>query len=111
MRIKLQILDFKINYIISGKQLINSETYKHTIRTKKIEGKDVPYFQLNYTDGTLCDLNEKPRQTNVLYMCFDHVRNEIYSIKEVSTCSYEAIIFTPLLCKHPLYRYIFELPS
>lgn len=87
-----------------SKQLINSETYKHTIRTKKIEGKDVPYFQLNYTDGTLCDLNEKPRQTNVLYMCFDHVRNEIYSIKEVSTCSYEAIIFTPLLCKHPLYR-------
>lgn len=75
-----------------------------SIKTKKIEGMDIPYFQLNYTDGTLCDLNEKPRQTNVLYMCFNAGRNDIYSIKEISTCLYEAIIFTPHLCLHPLYR-------
>ncbi|XP_065208538.1 endoplasmic reticulum lectin 1 isoform X2 [Planococcus citri] len=74
------------------------------IKTKKIEGMDIPYFQLNYTDGTACDLIDKPRQTNVLYMCFNSGRNDIYSIKEISTCLYEAIIFTPHLCLHPLYR-------
>lgn len=75
------------------------------IKTKKIEGMDIPYLQFNYTDGTECDLNEKPRQTNILYMCFEHGRSDIYSIKEISTCLYEAIIFTPLLCSHPLYRF------
>lgn len=75
-----------------------------SIKTKKIEGMDIPYFQLNYTDGTFCELSETPRQTNVLYMCFNSARHAVYSIKEVSTCMYEAIIFTPFLCSHPLYR-------
>lgn len=74
------------------------------VKTKRIEGMVIPYLQFNYTDGTLCDVNEKPRQTNVLYMCLEHGRPDIYNIKEIASCHYEAIIFTPLLCSHPLYK-------
>jgi len=71
---------------------------------KKLDGANLPYFQLNYTDGTVCDLNGKPRQTSVLYVCYVLGKNDIYSIKETSTCEYEVIILSPLLCSHPKYR-------
>lgn len=36
----------------------------------KIETMNMPYFQLHMTDGTLCDLNGRPRQTRVNYVCY-----------------------------------------
>ena len=30
--------------------------------------------------------------------------NEIFSLEETSTCEYEVLVLTPLLCKHPDYR-------
>ncbi|KAL1140005.1 hypothetical protein AAG570_006982, partial [Ranatra chinensis] len=71
---------------------------------KKLDGMSLPYLQLNFTDGTVCDLNGKPRETHVLYVCYLHGKNEIYSIKEISTCIYEVIVLTVLLCQHPQYR-------
>ena len=70
-------------------------------------------------DGTLCDLNSQPRQTRVLYVCYPAGKNQIYSFKEVninrynmhelsdtsyvqvSTCEYELVVLTSILCSHP----------
>lgn len=71
---------------------------------KKIEGTKLPYLEINMTDGTLCDLNGEPRETRVLYMCHSTGRQDIYSLKETSTCKYEVIILTSLLCKHPKFK-------
>lgn len=56
------------------------------------------------TGGTTCDLNEKPRFTRVLYVCNDDSRHELTSFKETVSCEYEAVVLTPLLCKHPSFR-------
>ncbi|XP_049763771.1 endoplasmic reticulum lectin 1 isoform X1 [Schistocerca cancellata] len=77
---------------------------KQPIPTKRIEGVNMPYLEINMTDGTICDLNQKPRMTRVLYVCFAHPKHEITSLKEISTCEYEVIVLSPLLCKHPGYR-------
>lgn len=55
-------------------------------------------------DGTLCDLNNEPRITRVLYVCYAHGKNEIYSLKETSSCNYEIVVLTPNLCLHPKYK-------
>lgn len=71
---------------------------------KKIDGLNMPYLQVNMSDGTLCDLNGKPRLTKVLYVCYSHGKHDIFSLKETSTCEYEVIVLSPLLCKHPRYK-------
>jgi len=73
---------------------------------KKIDGLNMPYIQLNMSDGTLCDLNGRPRMTTVLYVCYALGKHEVYSLKETSICEYEMIVLSPLLCSHPRYRYI-----
>lgn len=72
--------------------------------TKKIEGLNMPYHEILMTDGTLCDLNQQPRRTRVLYVCYPAGKNEIYSLKEVSTCEYEVVVLTNVLCSHPSYK-------
>jgi len=72
--------------------------------TKKIETMNMPYYEISMEDGTLCDLNNLPRRARVLYVCYPAGKNEIYSLKEVSTCEYEVIVLTALLCSHPSYR-------
>jgi len=71
---------------------------------KKLDGLMLPYLQLNLTDGTLCDLNGKPRRTSILYVCYNLGKHEIYSFKETSTCEYELIVLSSLLCQHPKYK-------
>jgi len=72
--------------------------------TKKIEGLNMPYHEIMMKDGTLCDLNSQPRQTRVLYVCYPAGKNQIYSFKEVSTCEYELVVLTSILCSHPSYK-------
>lgn len=72
---------------------------------KKIEGVTLPYFEISMGNGTVCDLNNnKPRQTKIIYVCQIHGKNNIYSLKETSTCQYEFIILSPFLCAHPKYK-------
>ncbi|XP_057304482.1 endoplasmic reticulum lectin 1-like isoform X1 [Hydractinia symbiolongicarpus] len=70
---------------------------------RKIDNKDTPYYSIEMGNGTPCDLNRKPRKTTVLYICHPTSNNEIMSIKEVTTCEYEAIVLTPVLCGNPAY--------
>lgn len=85
--------------------LANAEKDGEKLKFKKIDGLSLPYLEFEMTDGTLCDLiNNQPRITKVLYVCYAPGKNEIYSLKEVSTCNYEVIILTPTLCTHPSFK-------
>merc|ERR1719341_33349 len=72
--------------------------------TKRIESMSMPYFELVMEDGTLCDLNNMPRRARILYVCYPSGRNEVYQLKETSTCEYEVIVLTSVLCEHPAYK-------
>ncbi|KAF7268236.1 hypothetical protein GWI33_018602 [Rhynchophorus ferrugineus] len=75
------------------------------IPTKKIDNINLPYYETVMDNGTACDLNyNKPRLTKVIYVCYIHGKHEVYLLKEASTCVYEIIILTPLLCSHPRYK-------
>lgn len=72
--------------------------------TKKVQSLSMPYYEITMGDGTLCDLNSEPRRVKVLYMCYPTGRNEILSVKEISTCEYEVIVLTSALCTHPHFK-------
>lgn len=56
-------------------------------------------------NGTPCVLKQdQPRKTSVLYVCHPEAKHEILSVAEVTTCEYEVVVLTPLLCAHPKYR-------
>ncbi|KAG7230141.1 hypothetical protein INR49_009861 [Caranx melampygus] len=57
-------------------------------------------------NGTPCVLKQnQPRSTSVLYVCHPEAKHEILSVAEVTTCEYEVVVLTPLLCAHPKYRF------
>lgn len=56
------------------------------------------------SDGTHCELNGLPRTTRVLYVCDPKGKHEINSLEEVSTCQYEIVVLSPLLCQHTLFK-------
>ncbi|XP_012060048.1 PREDICTED: endoplasmic reticulum lectin 1 [Atta cephalotes] len=74
------------------------------IPIKKIDGINMPYVEIEMTDGTMCDLNNKPRTVKVLYVCYKHGKHDVYSLKETMSCEYEAIVLSPVLCNHPDYK-------
>ena len=74
------------------------------VPTVTVEGLEFPYFQLNFTDGTSCDLTGVPRRANLRYVCHNEGRGEIYEFKETSTCEYQVIVLTSVLCRHPAYK-------
>lgn len=84
----------------------DNEVYEKnkSVPVKKIEGINLPYLELEMGNGTLCDLNDRPRSTKVLYVCYLHGKHEVYSLKETSTCNYEIVVLSPLLCAHPRYK-------
>ena len=56
-------------------------------------------------NGTPCVLkHNQPRMTSVLYVCHPEAKHEILSVAEVTTCEYEVVVLTPLLCSHPKFR-------
>ncbi|KAM6916151.1 endoplasmic reticulum lectin 1 [Xenentodon cancila] len=76
------------------------------VSTKNIEGQLTPYYSLEMGNGTPCVLKQnKPRSTSVLYVCHPEAKHEILSVAEVTTCEYEVVVLTPLLCAHPKYRF------
>lgn len=76
------------------------------VPTKNIEGQLTPYYSVEMGNGTPCTLKRnEPRSTYVLYVCHPEAKHEILSIAEVTTCEYEVVVLTPLLCAHPKYRF------
>lgn len=88
-----------------------SKNYEENERGKKrptvaVEDLTLPYIEVNFTDGSLCDLSSKKRFTRVLYVCLEEGNHDLYSIKETSTCEYEVVTFSPLLCKSSEFKVI-----
>uniref|UniRef100_A0A8C5PBS9 Endoplasmic reticulum lectin n=1 Tax=Leptobrachium leishanense TaxID=445787 RepID=A0A8C5PBS9_9ANUR len=76
------------------------------IPTKNIEGQMTPYYPVEMGNGTPCVLKQnQPRSSTVLYICHPEAKHEILLLAEVTTCEYEVVILTPLLCNHPKYRF------
>ncbi|KAI7690253.1 hypothetical protein SSS_01331 [Sarcoptes scabiei] len=69
-----------------------------------VDDYQLPYIEVNMTDGTFCDLSNKKRYTKVLYVCVEDGKHELYSIKETTTCEYEVIAFSSLLCLSPKFK-------
>lgn len=83
----------------------NSEQERE-VPTKNIEGQLTPYYSVEMGNGTPCTLKQsQPRSTSVLYVCHPEAKHEILSVAEVTTCEYEVVVLTPLLCDHPKYRF------
>ena len=55
--------------------------------TKKIEGMNMPYYEVTMTNGDLCDLNKQPRKVRVLYVCYPSGKNEVRVPPVVPSCS------------------------
>ncbi|XP_031336493.1 endoplasmic reticulum lectin 1 [Photinus pyralis] len=91
--------------LVMESKAVEKESKNVPLSFKKIDGINLPYFELTMGNGTRCELNQnKPRQTKVVYVCYIHGKHEIFSFKEISTCLYEVIILSPLLCSHPKYK-------
>lgn len=84
--------------------LNDAEKKGDKFRTIRIDGVNLPYLEVEMTDGTFCELNEDHRITKVQYVCYPHGKNEVYSLKETSTCNYEVVILAPALCVHPKFN-------
>lgn len=56
-----------------------------------------------YTNGTVCDLTDTPRETEVRFVCSEPTVL-ISSVKEISSCRYVVTIQSPMLCKNPLFQ-------
>ncbi|KAM4692884.1 LOW QUALITY PROTEIN: endoplasmic reticulum lectin 1 [Discoglossus pictus] len=81
------------------------EPFKN-IPTKNIEGQMTPYYPIEMGNGTPCSLKQnEPRSSTVMYVCHPEAKHEILSVAEITTCEYEVVILTPLLCSHPKYRF------
>jgi len=65
-----------------------------------VNGQYKPYLTFNMTSGTKCDLTKKSRISRIIYVCNEDNNLELYSIKEISTCEYEAIVLSHMLCQH-----------
>lgn len=110
---KLKMQEYFLGTLDKAQKIKLSATYdeqaknpdrKLNIPIKKIDGINMPYVEVEMTDGTLCDLNNKPRSIRVLYICYKHGKHDVYSLKETVSCEYEAIILSPVLCAHPDYK-------
>ncbi|KAL2083016.1 hypothetical protein ACEWY4_020789 [Coilia grayii] len=91
----------------SETETTGASSAKHKeVPTKNIEGQLTPYYPVPMGEGTACQLKQNlPRSSTVLYVCHPEAKHEILSIAEVTTCEYEVVVLTPLLCLHPKYRF------
>ncbi|GFQ01590.1 protein os-9 homolog [Phtheirospermum japonicum] len=73
-----------------------------TLKDPRSKDASQRYHAHIFTNGTLCDLTNEPRETEVRFVCSEP-RAMISSITELSTCKYALTFQCPTLCKHPLF--------
>lgn len=101
-------------YVIeTSYESVKSKHYKSTysvqvlfqeIKSLKIDGLDLPYYPVEMDGGSECDLTGEPRKSHVMYICQPNGRGEIYQLKETSSCEYDIIVLTSVLCSHPAFK-------
>ncbi|XP_029140212.1 protein OS-9 [Protobothrops mucrosquamatus] len=65
------------------------------------------YHSQTYVNGSKCNLNGKPRETEVRFLCEEGSGDYIARVDEPQSCSYVLTIHTTRICHHPFLR----LPS
>jgi protein OS-9 len=78
------------------------KTSEHPKTELQVKG-DTRYLLQRMEGGTTCDLTGKPRRVEVQYHCNLQSTDRIGYIKEVTTCSYQMVIYTPRLCTDPAF--------
>ncbi|KAJ8078655.1 Protein OS-9 [Marasmius tenuissimus] len=71
---------------------------------KLARGAGSRYLVQRWGDGTICDMNGKPREVEVQFHCSMVVTDSILFVKESKTCSYILVVNTPRLCGEPGFR-------
>ncbi|ODH52540.1 hypothetical protein GX48_01320 [Paracoccidioides brasiliensis] len=72
---------------------------KPTTEVAELQTKgDSRYLVQHLEDGTVCDLTGRDRKIEIQFHCHPQSTDHIGWIKEVSTCTYLMIIYTPRLC-------------
>ncbi|KAJ6863443.1 hypothetical protein NC652_040098 [Populus alba x Populus x berolinensis] len=74
-----------------------------TLKDPRSKDASQRYHAHQYTNGTICDLTNEPRETEVRFVC-SGPGAMISSIIELSTCKYALTVQSPMLCKHPLFQ-------
>ncbi|EAL69676.1 OS-9-related protein [Dictyostelium discoideum AX4] len=65
----------------------------------------LPYFSEKYEDGTVCEILNIKRHTEVRYYCSkDAIQPTIQDIGEPSSCAYLLKVLTNKMCIHPLFQ-------
>lgn len=96
---------FNSDYETAKQNQLKSDDKKQSASRKiqKVQGIEIPYYEVVYTDGTLCELTGQPRKSFLHYVCQPDGRGEVYELKETSSCEYEVVVLASQLCSHPAY--------
>ncbi|XP_067316105.1 protein OS-9 isoform X2 [Pseudorasbora parva] len=62
------------------------------------------YHSQSYVNGSKCDLNGNPRETEVRFVCEESSSDYIARVDEPQSCRYVLTVHTSLTCQHPLLR-------
>ncbi|XP_067880859.1 protein OS-9 isoform X2 [Heterodontus francisci] len=62
------------------------------------------YHSQTYVNGSKCDLNERPREAEVRFMCEEGSGDYIARVDEPQSCNYVLTIHTTRICHHPYLR-------
>ncbi|KAM9813811.1 protein OS-9 [Neosynchiropus ocellatus] len=62
------------------------------------------YHSQTYVNGSKCDINGKPRETEVRFMCEEGSSDYIARVDEPQSCRYVLTVHTSRTCQHPLLR-------
>lgn len=77
------------------------QEHKHTVKTEVAElhtKGGSRYLVQHLRGGTKCDLTGRDRRVEVQFHCHPQSTDQIGWIKELTTCSYLMVIYTPRLC-------------
>ncbi|KAI9809032.1 MAG: hypothetical protein M1825_002321 [Sarcosagium campestre] len=69
------------------------------VETTELQARgEMRYLVQRLGDGTVCDLTGKKRRVEVQFHCHPESTDRIGWVKEITTCSYQMVIYTPRLC-------------
>ncbi|XP_074588049.1 protein OS-9 homolog [Curcuma longa] len=99
------VQEFVLGMFDADATSVLNENHSDIFTVKDPRSKDASqrFHAHQYTNGTMCDLTNQPRETEVRFVCSEQ-SVVISSIKEAATCKYVVTIQCSLLCKHPMFQ-------
>ena len=89
------------NRVNNGRKGEDGDEHRNIVK----DGDLVAYQEL-YTDGELCKITGKNRESIIHFVCIgrDVTESKLMSVEETGTCQYKAVFHTPYLCQHRLFK-------